>query len=136
MQRVRNTIIGVMLATVLIQTFATVLFIVQFQLNRNYYAEVLCENKNRPELACKGQCVLMKRLKSELEQQKDNERQTLQNLLERDITLFYQDIFSLNFEKHAVLIPEYISLNPNTKYLLSQNAFSRIFHPPILGVLG
>jgi len=55
--------------------FAYLLLVVQpalpvlkFGLNRSYYAEVLCENKTRPEMVCKGKCALKKHLQ-ELAQQ-------------------------------------------------------------------
>lgn len=32
--------------------------------NKQRIAEELCENRNRPELHCNGQCVLMKKLKA------------------------------------------------------------------------
>lgn len=48
-----------------------------FSLNRDYIANVLCENRERPELHCVGQCVLMKKLKKleeEGAQQKNENR--------------------------------------------------------------
>jgi len=33
-----------------------------FEGNRAYFSEVLCENKDRPEMGCKGQCQLAKML--------------------------------------------------------------------------
>ncbi|MFK7901083.1 MAG: hypothetical protein AB8B61_10045 [Cyclobacteriaceae bacterium] len=33
-----------------------------YQLNKEYIATQLCENRDRPELACNGQCILMKKL--------------------------------------------------------------------------
>lgn len=34
-----------------------------FEINQEYIAATLCENKNRPELVCCGKCVLTKQLK-------------------------------------------------------------------------
>jgi hypothetical protein len=34
-----------------------------FEINQEYIAATLCENKNKPELVCCGKCVLTKQLK-------------------------------------------------------------------------
>jgi len=36
--------------------------IVDYISNYKYYSEVLCINKEKPELDCKGQCVLMQKI--------------------------------------------------------------------------
>jgi hypothetical protein len=131
MQRlIKNTIIAFLLAAVLFQTFATVGVIVQFQINRSYYAEVLCINKNRPELACHGKCVLMQRLKHEFEQSQDAERRTLQNLFDRELTLFCAD-----YSPFIIKNRSFYRLNKKEKPTSSfkffpQSVFDDIFHPP------
>lgn len=52
------------------QTFSTWLVVVAFRLNREYIANNLCENRTRPQLNCKGNCVLMKKMKQDAEQEK------------------------------------------------------------------
>ena len=44
--------------------------ILEYQLNRDYIAEVLCVNKDQPITICEGSCYLTKRLKEE--QQKEH----------------------------------------------------------------
>ena len=129
-QLIKNTIVAFLLAAVLFQTFATVGVIVQFQINRSYYAEVLCINKNRPELACHGKCVLMQRLQHEFEQSQDAERQTLQNLFDRELTLFCANFNPFFIEKRS-----FYRLNKKEKPTSSfkffpQSVFDDIFHPP------
>jgi len=41
-----------------------------FELNQNYIASTLCENRNKPELHCNGKCYLMKKLKQAEEKEK------------------------------------------------------------------
>ncbi|MFN8277564.1 MAG: hypothetical protein U0T84_08780 [Chitinophagales bacterium] len=36
---------------------------VYYSLNRQYYVEKLCENRNRPEMHCNGKCYLSRQLK-------------------------------------------------------------------------
>lgn len=43
--------------------------IAYYNLNRDYIARVLCENRARPELHCDGQCYLAKKLKSQQDRQ-------------------------------------------------------------------
>jgi hypothetical protein len=37
--------------------------IIEYYLQYDYFAKVLCLNKERPELKCNGQCILMQKLK-------------------------------------------------------------------------
>ncbi|MFC0771344.1 hypothetical protein [Terrimonas alba] len=53
------------------QTFSTWFVVLAFNLNRDYIAKSLCENRYRPQLKCKGNCVLMKKMK-EKEKQEQN----------------------------------------------------------------
>ena len=45
-----------------------------FELNQNYIASTLCENRNKPELHCNGKCYLMKKLKQAEEKEKNQSR--------------------------------------------------------------
>ena len=131
MQRlIKNTIIAFLLAAVLFQTFATVGVIVQFQINRSYYAEVLCINKNRPELACHGKCVLMQRLQHEFEQSQDAERRTLQNLFDRELTLFCYTNQFLTIENNKIRLFKERLLPVSFCNIMPQTAYKDIFHPP------
>ena len=48
----------------------------EFKSNQAYIAENLCENRDRPELNCKGKCYLMKKLKDAEDKEKKQESQT------------------------------------------------------------
>ncbi|MBV1888364.1 MAG: hypothetical protein KUG51_03650 [Urechidicola sp.] len=37
--------------------------LIEYQTNKEYIASVLCENRNKPELACNGKCYLNKKVK-------------------------------------------------------------------------
>lgn len=47
---------------VLNQSLNRVWIWVSFQMNRDYIAAYLCENKDRPEMKCGGKCYLMKQM--------------------------------------------------------------------------
>ena len=43
-----------------------------FELNRNYIAAKLCENRNKPWLHCNGKCYFMKKIKQAEEKEKND----------------------------------------------------------------
>ncbi len=93
MKFIRFIVVPVLIVSVLMQTFATIGVLVQFEMNRKYYADVLCINKNKPELACHGKCILMQRIQSKFEQHQANDRQKLQNLLDRETLLLLNILY-------------------------------------------
>lgn len=62
----------ILILLVTTQTFSKWLTIAAFNLNRDYIAKNLCENRRRPAMGCGGQCVLMKRMKQEEQQEKNS----------------------------------------------------------------
>lgn len=48
----------------LMQTFSKWALIFQYEVNKNYIAAVLCENRNKADIHCEGNCVLMKKMKA------------------------------------------------------------------------
>lgn len=55
----------------MLQTFSKGLVLAEFMLNRDYIANVLCINKARPQLACHGQCQLMKQMDKETKKEQN-----------------------------------------------------------------
>jgi hypothetical protein len=53
------------------QTFSKWVVVISFNLNRDYIAKNLCENRYRPVLKCNGNCVLMKKMKQEEKQEQN-----------------------------------------------------------------
>ena len=47
-----------------------------FEVNKQYIAEKLCENKARPWMHCNGHCFLMKKLKLAEEKEKKHEQES------------------------------------------------------------
>ncbi|MBS4059307.1 MAG: hypothetical protein KG029_02800 [Bacteroidetes bacterium] len=54
---------------VLLQSFGQSVILINFRINQEYIARVLCENKDKPELKCNGNCQLTKQLKEEEQKQ-------------------------------------------------------------------
>lgn len=66
-----------------------------FELNRDFIAKNLCENRNRPQLNCDGKCFLAKKLKA---QQDREDRETTEQIQHMPVlTLFCADLFSFRF---------------------------------------
>lgn len=61
----------VTLTSLLLQTFSKGVVLAEFMLNRDYIAKVLCINKARPQLACHGQCQLMKQMEKETKKEQN-----------------------------------------------------------------
>lgn len=122
-----------MLAAVLNQTFSTVGTLVAFQMNRQYIAEVLCVNKNRPEMHCDGKCVLMQRVQNEVDKASEKGQQMLRNLIERDVVVFFEDLNLDIFINNDFAIPSKNLLNVAYIHRKPQCHHTDIFHPPALG---
>jgi hypothetical protein len=119
------------IVAMLSQTLSIGIMLVNFQVNRQYYADVLCINKNRPELACHGKCVLMQRLQNEFDRNQNAEHRTLKNLLERELVLIYCPTKPLTIRFTFLDILSNTKPNPYSKNIIAQSPHSDIFHPPI-----
>lgn len=104
--------------------------VVDYVLNYDYIANVLCENKAKPELKCNGKCQLMKNLAKASDEEKpinsdkkDNAKQEIEVLFFHTIELlFVQQIY---FSKNKSVKDIYTNLY----FHLVDNA---VFHPPTL----
>ena len=63
--------VPILIFLLITQTFSKYFVMLSFQLNRDYIAKNLCENRYRPQLHCKGNCVLMKKIKQEQKQEQN-----------------------------------------------------------------
>ena len=93
-----------------------------FEMNKNYIASKLCENRDKPWLHCNGHCYFMKKIKQVQENEKNEERQTQKNL--------FQEVFfasNTTFQFYTQLL-QHIS----TPYLLTEPSVTRaaLFQPP------
>jgi hypothetical protein len=96
-----------------------------FELNRNYIATKLCENRNKPWLHCNGHCYMMKKLKQAEDKQNANERETQKSLFQE---AFYQANNQVKFFTHVTGVMNV----PNNRIELPQG-HGAIFRPPQLG---
>jgi hypothetical protein len=96
-----------------------------FQLNKNYIATKLCENRNKPWLHCNGKCYLMKKIKQAEEKQNAAERESQKNLVQES---YCEAILEVKFYTQLLQV---IAI-PNNRIELPQG-YNAIFRPPQLG---
>jgi len=92
----RSFLAYILLFSIMLPTVSPWGTIAYFHLNREYIAKVLCENRQRPELKCNGQCFLAKKLK----QQEDNKDKETTNRVQNlpVLQLFTQAVDSFKFD--------------------------------------
>jgi hypothetical protein len=96
-----------------------------YQLNKNYIATKLCENRNKPWLHCNGKCYLIKKIKQAEEKQNAAERETQKNLVQES---YCEAIPEVKFYTQLLQV---IAI-PNNRIALP-DGYNAIFRPPQLG---
>jgi hypothetical protein len=98
-----------------------------YELNKNYIAKNLCENRDKPAMKCCGKCYLRKQLKKVT--QNDNNTKAPNNKVEKtEIVAFVIP--------NKVILPESNAFNidvvqhPSMQHLHGFNIPFPIFHPP------
>src|SRR5690606_1888262 len=113
----------VLIAAIVTSNFSRLFIFAGFELNKEFIAAELCENRTMPELNCDGQCYLAKKI----EQAKQKEKS---NPLESKKGHFQEAFLSSN---QVLLTPplqdEITRSGKEVKFDLPSIKFS-IFHPP------
>lgn len=91
----RSLVSYLLLFALLLPTVSPWGTIAYYQLNKDYIARVLCENRSRPELHCNGQCYLAKRLKAQQDKQDKETTERVQNT--PSIQLFVESATAFTF---------------------------------------
>lgn len=113
-----------LLATIMLfKAFLAPAVFIDFKLNQDYISKVLCINRDKPELECEGQCVLMQKMKST--QDADHPEQTQgakSHLLEifSELTALFQPMSFPSAAEDFFAFDESASLEN----------FSEVFCPP------
>lgn len=77
-------LLPIAIPALLLQSFGRTVILVNFKINQAYIAYTYCENRDKPEMNCAGNCQLSKKM----EQTNETEKQLPPNLNLRDLTLF------------------------------------------------
>ncbi|GAB3641686.1 hypothetical protein [Spirosoma arcticum] len=122
----RNALVYILLVATLLPTVSPWGTIAYYQVNKDYIARVLCENRDKPQLHCDGQCYLAKKLKTQQDKQDKETTKRVQNT--PMLQLFCQTNQPFQFNTSDVDLPV-VSL---PDYLLS--AYTApcfgLLHPP------
>ena len=108
-----------------LQCFYELGILTYFQLNRDYIAEVLCINKDKPAKMCHGQCFLTKSLDLAIDEP-SNESTTPPAIQKAEFPVFI--VSELQYALHE----ETTSQVRNARYLatISSKHTPTPFHPP------
>jgi len=124
----KKPIVFVLLVSFAAATFSKAMIVFGFYLNQSEIAATICENRDKPAMACGGTCFLAKQLQKEAQQEQQHPDMKAENKTEI--------ISSRSFYAE---LPENIFTDTHPPYGTSpegkpvQRSFS-IFHPPITSV--
>ena len=122
---IRKITVLFLIAAIVSANFSRLFIYAGFELNKNYIAAKLCENRNKPLLHFNGKCYFMKKIKQADEKEKAGERQSQKNLFHEALFTRKPDV---RFYSHVVLeIPV-----PNHNITLPV-VYLPVFQPPQLG---
>jgi hypothetical protein len=97
-----------------------------FALNKDYIANNLCVNRDKPWLHCNGRCFFMKKIKqAEENEKKQNARDNLNRL---EIS-FFCGPFRFKFHEAKILEDKPNSF-PNYTYQYTSHYIEAVFRPP------
>ena len=108
---------------ILLSAFGQSVIFVHYLINKNYYATVLCENKEKPKMNCHGKCHMMK----EMKEQEKKEQSPAAPIKEKQETVQY---FQTNTACTFITFTE--TKKYSSFYLLpkTESVSFSIFHPP------
>lgn len=110
--------------TVFAANFSWLLVYAGFKINQQYIAATLCENRNKPDLHCNGQCYLRKQLRQTEERQ---QHQSTKGMITK-----VEVVFDIN----AAIVPAYVpaasagKIYPVYHTTFTSRHIHAIFRPP------
>lgn len=99
-----------------------------YNINKDYVAATLCENKDKPELDCEGQCFLDKKL-SQIDNEQEGENNLPSKEFKNKLPPFIITTTSIIYTTLHSVEDKEASLYQN---LYKFHLISSIFHPPNL----
>ena len=117
----------VLILSILAQTIWQVGILISFEINQDYIAQNLCENREKPELHCNGHCQLFK----QLEQTQSPQNSVFQKNISLDFEVYCQNlsVFTLSKTQKS----PFILKNTYPIYTLdfiNEASIPAIFRPP------
>lgn len=120
----KKVILFFLAIVVVLQCSMKFAIVAYYQLNKEYIASTLCENKDKPDLKCNGKCYLTKKIKTQ------DEKETKFPSLLKDTEGFVIFISSIDITLHTIVYK--IQNVFNSRYLIKpyQSPICAIFQPP------
>lgn len=110
-------------ALMLLKAFIVPVVYIDFKLNQDYIARVLCINREKPELHCDGNCILMQKIK---EAQQGDDQDKSQNTQRYVLEIVCDETFAFTFLNYYT--PKEVFYEYEDDF--SSNYLSYCFHPP------
>lgn len=117
--------VPILILLVAVQSFSKWLILLDYQVNQNYIAQNLCENRNKPQMRCKGKCQLKKKLAADENQNQGNEGSTAKVKFAEVLFADPQPLVSI-----TAFLDNAPSLNGHYQFYLYSAPLSAPFHPP------
>ena len=100
--------------------------LIEYQTNKEYIASVLCENRNKPELACDGKCYLNKKIKES--KNHDSHEHSLPQIDLSKYPISMVEDLSYNYDNNNVFIThKYLKIGAHPNKITTS-----LFRPPIV----
>jgi len=103
-----------LIATMISANFTRLFIYAGFELNKNYIAAKLCENRNKPWMHCNGKCYFMKKIKQAQDREKNDERSSQKNLFQEALftqtpsVKFYSQVLQvMTVPCHRINLPSF-----------------------------
>ncbi len=122
---VRQFIAYLLIVAVVSANFSRFFIYAGFELNKNYIATHLCENRDKPWLHCNGKCYFMKKIRQAQEKEKNDERQSQKNLFQEALFAQKADVRFYSRVLQVMMVPNHHVVLPHVDL--------PIFQPPQLG---
>ena len=119
------TISGILLIVMAAYLIIPALPVIDYLVNKDYIAENLCINKDKPKSCCKGKCHLVKQLQKTNQNPEKEPKNTGNRIQINELDQYILDIPSKHYS--AIFYIKYLFLNISEP---EQTACSAIFVPP------
>jgi len=99
--------------------------VIDFEINQDFIAQVLCIKKDEPMTVCNGKCFLTNQLKN----QDEKEQQQAPSTLKQKIEVFCQNQLIIESPK-AIELAATPANSSYKNFFNPSNHLDKIFHPP------
>lgn len=112
-----------LILAILTESVSRSIIVIDFELNRDYFAKELCVKKDIPDNCCKGSCAL----KKELKQEDEREKSPVNGIsIKNEIVYFIQDQFCFHFYRNESTVQTAMFVKP-----VEAGFAGAIFRPPL-----